>query len=228
MAVVGAIVVAAGASSRMGGVDKVFAALLSRPLLAHSVGLLAAHPLVDEVVLVVADAQVDRARLLVREEDWAKVISVCPGGVRRQDSVARGLEALSPCRWVVVHDGARPCLEADMVSRGLEAAGETGAAVAAIPMTDTVKVVDETGLVEETPPRDRLWVVQTPQVFRYDLLVDAHRRVREDMTDDASMVERLGNRVRVFRGSSSNLKVTTRGDLVLAEAVLRARCSQEA
>ena len=223
---VGAIVVAAGVSSRMGGVDKVFAPLLSRPLLAHSVRLLASHPLVDEVVLVVADAQVERARRLVREEGWVKVSSVSPGGVRRQDSVARGLEALSPCRWVLVHDGARPCLEADMVSRGLEAARETGAAVAAVPMADTVKVVDETGLVEETPPRDRLWAVQTPQVFRYELLVDAHGRVREDVTDDAAMVERLGHRVRVFQGSSSNLKVTTPGDLVLAEAVLRARCSR--
>ena len=225
---VGAIVVAAGASSRMGGVDKIFAPLLTLPLLAYSVRLLVSHPLVDEVVLVVDDAQVERTRRLVREEGWAKLSNVCSGGDRRQDSVARGLEALSPCQWVVVHDGARPCLEANMVSHGLEAAQETGAAVAAVPMSDTVKLVDETGLVEETPPRNHLWAVQTPQVFRYELLADAHGRVREDVTDDATMVERLGHHVRVFGGSPSNLKVTTPGDLVLVEAILRARCSQKA
>ena len=228
MASVGAIVVAAGAGSRMGGVDKVFAPLLKRPLLAYSLRVLGAHPLVDEVALVVADGQVERARRLVQEEGCTKVRSVCPGGARRQDSVARGLEALSSCQWVIVHDAARPCLEADMVSRGLEAAQETGAAVAAVPMVDTVKLVDEMGLVVETPSRDRLWAVQTPQVFLHELLADAHHRVREDVTDDASMVERLGHQVRVFEGSYTNLKVTTPGDLMLAEAVLRARCNREA
>lgn len=223
---VGALVVAAGSSRRMGGVDKLFAPLLGRPLIAYSVGCFSAHSWVDEVVLVLAHGSVGRGRRLVQEAGWRRV-RVCAGGPRRQDSVARGLALLSDCTWVVVHDGARPCLEPELVQQGLEAARETGAAVAAVPVTDTVKRVDPAGLVLETPSREGLWSVQTPQVFRRELLAEAHRQVEETVTDDAAMVERLGRGVRVFLGSYSNLKVTTPTDLALAEAILRARCAPE-
>jgi 2-C-methyl-D-erythritol 4-phosphate cytidylyltransferase len=113
------------------------------------------------------------------------------------------------------------------VQQGLEAARETGAAVAAVPVTDTVKRVGSAGLVLETPSREGLWSVQTPQVFQRELLAEAHQRVEETVTDDAAMVERLGRGVRVFLGSYSNLKVTTPTDLALAEAILRARCAPE-
>ena len=225
MAGVGVIVVAAGASSRMGGVDKVFVPLLGRPLAAHSLRVLGAHPEVDAIVFVVGADRVQEAWRTVHEGDNPKVTSVCPGGPRRQDSVACGLAALPPCEWVIVHDGARPCLLPDLVTRGLEAARETGAAVAAVPLVDTVKQVGDGGLVLETLPRESLWAVQTPQVFRRELLEDAHRRVHDDVTDDAGMVERLGHAVRVFQGAYDNLKVTTPGDLVMAEAILRARCA---
>lgn len=221
---VGAVVVAAGSSQRMNGVDKLFAPLLDRPLVAHCLDALESSPLVDEVVLVLGGHNVEKGRALVRDCAWRKVRQVCLGGARRQDSVRCGLAALSPgVRWVLVHDGARPCLTPDIVARGLEAALETGAALAAVPVADTIKVVSSDGVVQETPPRAELYAAQTPQAFRRDLLLRAYKSSDDAATDDAALVERLGVRVRVFPGAPSNIKVTTPTDLAVAEALLRAR-----
>ena len=121
----------------------------------------------------------------------------------------------------MVHDGARPCVDDAMLERAARAAGEHGAAVAGMPVKDTIKRVDVDLVIEGTPERARLWQAQTPQVFRYDLLMEAHRVVEGDYTDDAAMVESLGNRVRMFEGSYENIKVTTAGDLFIAEAFLK-------
>ena len=134
-----------------------------------------------------------------------------------------GLDALTPCDWVIVHDGARPCLDLPMLERGLAAVQEAGAAVAGVPVKDTIKVVSDQGAVVDTPDRKSLWAAQTPQIFRYDLLRDAHDRCIEDVTDDAMMVESLGHSVKMFLGSYENLKVTTPEDLILAEAFLKQR-----
>ena len=219
------VIVAAGQSRRMAGVDKIFADILNKPLIAHTVEALEASPLVDELVLVLSPEKVPLGRSLARDRAWTKLPpeSVCAGGPRRQDSVLLGLERLSPCRWVAVHDGARPCVDADTLERGLEAASESGAAVAAVPAKDTIKVVTAGSRVESTPPRDTLWLVQTPQVFLYDVLRQAHLACDQDVTDDASMVERLGRDVHVFMGSYANLKVTSREDMDVAEALLRNR-----
>ena len=216
----GAIVVAAGASTRMDGVDKTFASLGGVPLIARTVAAFESCADIGAIVLVVAERNLEAAAETARAHGWTKVVEVCSGGLRRQDSVARGLRALPDCEWVVVHDGARPLVEPPLVSRGLEAAGATGCAVAAVPSKDAVKVVGAEGSVESTLDRSGVWLVQTPQVFRRELLERAHREVSEDVTDDASMVERLGLPVRVFMGSPSNLKVTTPEDLLLAEALL--------
>jgi 2-C-methyl-D-erythritol 4-phosphate cytidylyltransferase len=147
------------------------------------------------------------------------VSAVCPGGPRRRDSVRLGLEALGECRWVVVHDGARPLVTAALIEAGLAAAAETGAAIAAVPLADTLKDVAEDGLIRRTLDRRNLWAAQTPQVFDYDLLREAHRLAEGDATDDAALVEALGRRVKVFPGSPRNLKVTTAADLALAQAL---------
>ena len=220
---VGAIVVAAGGSRRMAGVDKQFMPIGGKPVLWRCLDALARCESVGEVALVLSERNLEAARLMVEANGWGKVTAVTTGGLRRQDSVRRGLETLGPCNWVVVHDGARPLLDAAMIGRGLCAASETGAAVAAVPVKDTIKVADDRMNVLETPPRDSLWAVQTPQIFRRDLLAEAHRRVTEDVTDDAAMVERIGVTVKLFQGSYTNIKVTTPEDLIAAEAILSAR-----
>ena len=218
---VGAVIVAAGRSTRMGGVDKTFAPLLGAPLIAHTVERFENFPGVHEVALVLAEESVPTGRELAASRGWQKTLQVCAGGARRQDSVYNGLAALGDCGLVLVHDGARPCVDAATLERGIRAAAEHGAAVAGTPVKDTIKRVSPDLLVEDTPERARLWAAQTPQVFRRDLLLEAHRRCDGDYTDDAAMVEAIGHPVRMFEGAYENIKVTTAGDLVVAEAFLR-------
>ncbi len=220
---VGAVVVAAGSSRRMGGVDKIFAPVLGSPLIARAMEAFEAFRPVAEIVLVLDEDSLGQGWDLMRRQGYRKVSCICAGGPRRQDSVQRGLESLTPCDWVIVHDGARPCLDQRMLRRGLEAAQETGAAAAGVPVKDTIKLVSSENVVVATPPRDRLWAAQTPQVFRYSLLWDAHARGTETVTDDAALVERLGCPVKMFLGSYENLKVTTLEDLAVAEGFLRSR-----
>jgi len=220
--VAGAIIVAAGGSSRMGGADKLFADLGGRPLLARALARFQESPLVERIVLVLSAANLERGRTLAAEFGIDKLSALCEGGPRRQDSVRLGLEALGPCEWVLVHDGARPLVTTALIERGLAAARETGAAVAAVPIADTVKVAAPDGTVEQTLDREGLWAAQTPQVFRYDLLLRAHREVTAEVTDDAAMLEALGLPVKLYEGSAANIKVTTPEDLRLAEALLQA------
>jgi len=219
---VGAIVVAAGTSRRMGGVDKIFTRIAGKPLLAHSVEVFQRCPSIDQVVIVLSEDKLEEGQRLAEEHRWSKVVEVCPGGVRRQDSVREGLKRLSGCRWVVIHDGARPCLGVDLIERGLEEARQSGAAIAAIPVKDTIKVVSQS-FVEETPVRQSLWAVQTPQVFRFDIIKEAYGRAQGEVTDDATLVEQLGYKVKVYPGSDTNIKVTTPEELSFAETILRSR-----
>ncbi|PKB72226.1 MAG: 2-C-methyl-D-erythritol 4-phosphate cytidylyltransferase [SAR202 cluster bacterium Io17-Chloro-G6] len=218
---VGAVVVAAGKSTRMKGVDKVFTPVLGIPLLAYSLDRLESFPSVEEIVLVLSPDSLYQGNDLLRNRGYRKVSHVCAGGERRQDSVRLGLEQLSDCRWVIVHDGARPCLDQGILERGLTAVEECGAAVAGVPVKDTIKLVSPQGEVTGTPDRESLWAAQTPQLFDYDLLLDAHRRCTQPVTDDAAMVESLGHPVKMFLGSYENLKVTTPGDLTIAETFLK-------
>ncbi len=222
------MVVAAGSSRRMGGIDKIFVPLLGMPLIAYALDQLESFPPVSEVALVLDERSIDQGEALVRQRGYRKISRVCPGGARRQDSVRCGIEALQPCDWIIVHDGARPCLDQAMLNRGLLAAREHGAAVAGVPVKDTIKVVSASDMVVDTPPRDTLWAAQTPQIFRFGLLVDAHQRCAQTVTDDAAMVESLGHQIKMFLGSYQNLKVTTPEDLAIAEAFLSARAGAAA
>jgi 2-C-methyl-D-erythritol 4-phosphate cytidylyltransferase len=220
---VGAIVVAAGRSERMGEVEKIFAHISGKPLLAHAVDAFQRSPIVDSLAIVLAEDKVGDGLDLVKKYRWSKVVAVCPGGARRQDSVSEGLKQLGKVDWVMIHDGARPCVTQDIIERGLEQAKDTGAAIPAMPVADTIKVVSPDSFVKDTPPRDKLWAVQTPQVFRFDIISEAHRKAKDNVTDDASMVESLGHKVKVFRGSYTNIKVTTPEDLIIAEAIIKSR-----
>ena len=219
----GAVIVAAGESKRMGGEDKLFARLGGEPLLARVIDAFDRCQFISQIVIVTREEKLVETNQLITRSNWFKTIDVCTGGSRRQDSVMAGLERLGKYEWVVIHDGARPLVTTDLIDRGLEAAGETGAAVAAVPVADTIKVAGEDGIVQYTPARESLWAVQTPQVFRFDIITEAYRRAKDDVTDDASLVERAGYEVKLYWGSYDNIKVTTPDDLALAEFLWRKR-----
>jgi 2-C-methyl-D-erythritol 4-phosphate cytidylyltransferase len=212
----GTIIAAGGSSQRMGGVDKLFALLAGKPVLFWVVDTFQNCAAIDQIVVVLSKENLAKGQQLVAKQEWSKVMDVCLGGERRQDSVSNGLSKLTNCDWVVIHDGARPLLTHDLIERGLEAASETGAAIAAVPVTDTIKVAGEDLTVQGTPPRQNLWSVQTPQVFRFDIITQAYLQVKYDVTDDAMLVERLGHRVKLYMGSYDNIKITTPEDLALA------------
>ena len=218
---VGAIIAAAGRGERMGGVDKMFAPLAGKPVLAWVVDTFQKCPLVDQIVVVLAEHHLERGKKLALEQGWSKVTDICSGGQRRQDSVAAGLRQLKDCHWVIIHDGARPLVTEALIESGLEAARETGAAVAAVPVTDTIKLASDDGFILGTPPRHSLQAVQTPQVFRFDIITEAHRRAEGMATDDALLVERLGYRVKLYMGSYDNIKITTPSDLALATMLVQ-------
>lgn len=218
----GAVIVGAGSSQRLGA-DKVFLPLAGKPLLAWSVDVCQNCELLSQIVIVLNEGNLDSGRNLVAERGWSKVVGVCLGGERRQDSVRQGLKELKRCDWVVIHDGARPFLTLDLIRDGLEAARGTGATTAAVPVKDTIKVGDDNEMVRETLHRQRLWAVQTPQVFRFDIITRAHGQVTDEVTDDATLAERLGYEVKLYMGSYHNIKITTPEDLALAEIVVKDR-----
>lgn len=215
---VGAIIVAAGSSQRMGNINKIFAPLGGKPLLAWSVDVCQKSDLVQQIVVVLDDASLELGKKLKESRGWSKA-TICPGGARRQDSVTEGLRKLEHCDWVVIQDGARPFLTSDSIENGLRTAAETGAAIAAVPVKDTIKLTNGGGLITQTLHRDGLWVAQTPQIFRFDIITEAHTGLTAELTDDAAAVERLGYRVKIYRGSYDNIKVTTPEDLKVAEAI---------
>src|SRR2546426_9900381 len=218
--IAGAIIVAAGSGTRMAGADKLFTEVAGQPLLAHAIAPFQECASIERIVLVMAPLNLKRGRDLVERYGFTKATALVKGGERRQDSVRLGLEALGGCDYVAVHDGARPLVTPELIARGLEAARETGAAAPALPIADTVKEAGPNGIVLRTLDRSRLWAVQTPQVFRYELLARAHRDVTVDVTDDAAMVEALGVTVRLFAGDRRNMKVTTAEDLRLVGGLL--------
>lgn len=219
---VSAVVVAAGRSTRFGQ-NKLFLPLAGTPVLAWTLRAFEECPAVCTIALVLNAANLEAGRQLIAEYGLTKVRHLCLGGARRQDSVLAGLEALGGCEWVAIHDGARPLVTPDLVSRGLAAARATGAAIPGVPLKDTLKVVGPDDLVAATPERARLRAIQTPQVFGYRLILDAYRQARDEVTDDAALLEALGHPVRVYPGSYDNLKITTAEDLGVAEALLRRR-----
>jgi 2-C-methyl-D-erythritol 4-phosphate cytidylyltransferase len=197
-----------------------------RPLLAHAIAPFQECGAVSAIVLVLSTPNLKRGRELVERHGFSKAGRLVAGGERRRDSVAAGLEALLACDYVCVHDGARPLAGVDLIERGLAAVQEAGAAVHAVRIVDTVKQANDDGLVTQTIDRSRLWAVQTPQFFRRDLLERAHREMTSDATDDAAMVEALGEPVRLFAGDPRNVKVTVAEDLEVVRAVLERTVGQ--
>ena len=215
----GAIIVAAGSGQRMGGADKLLRPLDGRPLIAYSIAAFAASNDVDRMVIVASLSNLDPITAITAQ--LAPDARVVLGGARRQDSVRAGLDALDDVDYVIVHDGARPLVNEIMIEAVLQGAIETGAAICAIPVNDTIKRASDDNLIAGTIDRRSLRQAQTPQAFRRDLLLRAHEQDDADATDDAALIERLGEPVRLVPGSPRNIKVTTPDDLHVAEALLQ-------
>ena len=199
--------------------DKVTSSLGGKSILARVVDTFQGSSSIDRIVIVMSPLNLKWGRRLAAQCRWSKVIDICNGGKRRQDSVALGLNKLAGCSWVVIHDGARPLVTEAIISRGIAAAVETGAAIAAVPVWDTIKLADN-NLVYETLPRNKLWAIQTPQVFREEIIRRAYRNASDEVTDDSSLVELIGCPVKIYSGSYDNIKLTTPQDLILAEILL--------
>jgi 2-C-methyl-D-erythritol 4-phosphate cytidylyltransferase len=214
----GVVIVAAGTSQRTEGINKLFAPLKGKPLLAWSVDTCQRYGLVQQIVLVLNDEGLAWGQKLKKERGWSKV-TLCRGGVRRQDSVKEGLRQITDCDLVMIHDGARPFLTTDLIEDGLKVVGKTEAAIAAVPVKDTIKLAADERLIGETLQRERLWAAQTPQIFSFDVITKAYKNLATEVTDDAAAVERLRHKVQIYMGDYKNIKVTTTEDLALARII---------
>ena len=210
----------------MQGRDKLWMPLAGRPILARTIDVFEAFPRVDSIILVLSAERLNEARALCEREAWRKIAAIVAGGPRRQDSVRLGLDKLAEIApetaWVIIHDGARPFVTAEILEAGLQAAREYQAAIAAVPVKDTIKQVQE-GQVSLTLDRSQLWAVQTPQIFSFSLIHPAHHSpaAEGEVTDDAALLERLGQPIHIFPGSYTNIKITTGEDLHFAQALLQ-------
>ena len=217
----GAVIVAAGTASRMGGIDKVMATLKGEPMIVRTVRTFQNCDAISEIVIVTRSDLIQTIGDLCSGFDKVKAVVV--GGKSRQESVNLGLNALSnKMKLAAVHDGARPLISWQVIDRTVRAANPYGAAAPAIPVKDTIKVV-EGFVVKNTPDRDTLRAIQTPQVFDFDMLRGALKKAELDgasVTDDCSAVERLGLTVKIVEGDERNIKVTTPMDLIIAEMLL--------
>ena len=225
-----AIVPAAGIGARFGhGEGKLFARLRGEPLLLHTLRALQAIPDIRWIVLAVREDERERLQALLRTHRITKALPLCAGGASRAESVARGFEVVPrAAKWVLVHDGARPCVSLALIAGAIRAAKKAGAVACGLPASLTVKAVDDRREVRLTLDREHLWFMQTPQVFRRDWFVQALQRANGQLVglpDDAALLEMAGFRVSVIPGDPLNIKVTTQEDLMLAEAILSSRPS---
>ena len=213
-----AIILAAGKSDRMNGINKMLIPFKNEPLILHTVRVFQNSPLINSIILVLSKELSNKSKELFPNNKWGKITNICIGGKRRQDSVRIGLSKSDNSEWIIIHDGARPFITELTIQKGLFAAKTTGSAIAAVPVTDTIKEV-EGQRITKTLSRNKLWSIQTPQIFRYEIIKNAHKTITDNATDDASMVERLGKHVSVFMGSYNNIKITTNDDIKIASSI---------
>ncbi|WP_028552040.1 2-C-methyl-D-erythritol 4-phosphate cytidylyltransferase [Paenibacillus sp. UNC451MF] len=222
----GVVIVAAGKGSRMRTEEsKQYLELDGKPILVHTLALFQRIAQVDTIVLVTGANDVERCSGYVEQYGLTKVRHLIVGGKERQDSVYRGLQALEgSVEWVMVHDGVRPFAAEEHIMACWHKAMETDAAVLAVPVKDTIKVVDPAGTIQSTPDRRSLWAIQTPQAFRFSLLLRAYEQADKDQfvgTDDAMLVERIGTSVQVVEADYYNIKITTPEDLPWATWIIQ-------
>jgi len=228
MAKFAVIIPAAGKAERFGGTEKkTFAKLDGRPIFLRSVEHFIHHPDVCQTILAVAPEDMGSMKTQYGANLGFMGVKLVEGGERRVDTVGRALKEVSnDAEFVAIHDAARPCVTIDMIDAVFAEAKKTGAAILAVPLTGTIKRVAGSMVIEETCSRAGLYEAQTPQVFRKTVLAEAYRKFessKEDATDDAQVVEKSGHPVSIVVSDASNLKITTKGDVTLANAIIKAR-----
>jgi 2-C-methyl-D-erythritol 4-phosphate cytidylyltransferase len=221
-----ALIVSAGKGHRfIEGKKKQFHLLAEKPILAHTIDKFETCPLIHSILLVVGQEDMDYClKEIIEKYQYKKISQIVPGGKRRQDSVRNGIEVLSKdAEIVVIHDGVRPFVTKEMIEDSIRSAIRFGAVVLAMPVKETIKMVQPDGTVLKTLDRESLWQIQTPQTFQVNVIKEAYHKATEDGfagTDDASLVERLGIKVHILPGSYTNIKITTPEDLILANLFL--------
>ena len=224
---VSVIIAAAGMSNRMGSkINKQFLAIGNKPILAHSIDKFEKCKYVDEIILVAKEEEVEYCRKeIVRRYGFKKVINIVKGGKERQDSVYNGLLAVNEKADIVLtHDGARPFVKIESIENGIKGVIDYGACVIGVPVKDTIKVVTPSNVVHHTPKRSLLWAAQTPQCFWMSLLKKGYEMANQEGiigTDDSSLVEKIGQPIKMIMGSYDNIKITTPEDLIIAESLLK-------
>ncbi|HTY13712.1 MAG TPA: 2-C-methyl-D-erythritol 4-phosphate cytidylyltransferase [Candidatus Omnitrophota bacterium] len=210
------VIIAAGGSGKRMGTPKQFLPLCGRPLVEWTVRAFKAVKRIGQIILVVSGDD------SVKAETFG--VEVATSGPERQDSVKNGLALVSlDCDIVLVHDGARPLITADIIEKAIDAADRYGAAVVGVPVKDTIKAVGDDSFIAGTADRSKLWAAQTPQAFKREIITRAYQNIKGIVTDDSKLAEQLGVKVKMIMGSYENIKITTPEDLMMAEAVLRSR-----
>lgn len=231
-----AIVLAGGSGSRMkSSVKKQYLMMQGRPVLCHSLEVFQACPRIDEIILVCGKGEIEQCRSnIVEPYGFTKVTDIVEGGKERYHSVHEGLKAITDCTYVLIHDGARPFVDEDILNRVLDELPKCRACVVGMPVKDTIKMSNADGFVDRTLPRELLWSIQTPQSFEYALIREAYDKLAEQeiaeikVTDDAMVAEYiLQLPVKLVEGSYDNIKITTPEDLLLAELILNSRKQTE-
>lgn len=222
-----AVILAAGLGKRMqAGHNKQFIEICGQSILTHTLTVFSQIPEIAKIVLVVRAGEEDTCQNMIPEIAENKTV-LAIGGKERQDSVHNGIRAITwECEYILIHDGARPLITEEVIRRTLLAAQNSGAAICAVPVKDTIKQADSDGNVLATIPRESLWAVQTPQVFRADLIRRAYENAyvhNHYGTDDASLVEYLGEKIKIVTGDYENIKITTPEDIPTAEQILQKR-----
>lgn len=224
--VVSAVIVSAGNSTRMGGVNKQFLEIDGTPVIAHSISGFQKSDIIDEIIVVTRESDIAEVTKLVQKYDFYKVSNIISGGETRQLSVYKGVISTSDiANLVVIHDGARPLVSDRVISETINSAVEFGAAATGVKVKDTVKVVDDNDSIIDTPDRTYMRFIQTPQVFDKKLYLKAVENVpnSKDFTDDCMLIEAYGGTVKFVDGDYENIKITTPEDIAIAESYLARR-----
>lgn len=220
-----AIILAAGNGSRMGHhINKQYLKINKHPILYYTLKAFTQCNCIDEIIVVVAEDEMNYCKeQIINKYEFLKVKQVVVGGSERQHSVLNGLNAISDCEIVLIHDGARPFITESIITSAVLYAKLYGATACGVKPKDTIKIVDSSGFSIRTPNREMLFCVQTPQAFKFDLILECHKKISEEgisVTDDTMVVERYGNKVYLYEGSYNNIKITTPEDLETGRQIL--------